>query len=457
MQSLQQQLLRKPEGNETFLAYQAGHQGVYGSNNFSSPSPMQLPQQSRKIIDLAQRGSSQEAQIRGQGMEQQMLHPVHQAYLQYALQAAQQKSALAMQSQQQNKMGMLGPSTAKDQEMCMGSMKMQELIPLQAVNPAQCSNPRNSSEQFARGEKQIEQGEQLATDHKSEGKSLTQGPAIEHLMPGNMIRPVQASSIPQGFQNVVNNQIAASAQLQAMQAWALERNVDLSNPANANLMAQLIPMMQSRMVSQQRPNESNIVSQSSPAPVSKQQVTSPVVASESPAHASSSSDMSGQSGSAKARQTVPPSHFGPQTNAVTASSTGEMAVQHFSIHGRESQAPLRQPVVVGNVLPPTHPQRSSANMNLLADHPLNAKKLQPGPDSQQIQHIRQLNQSSPQAAGPKNEGVSGTQVKSQGAPTQMPQQQPAFTKQQLHVLKAQILAFRRLKVKSMLPFHYVCI
>ncbi|KAI9089295.1 hypothetical protein K1719_029574 [Acacia pycnantha] len=120
-QSLQPQLLRKPEGNETFLAYQAGLQGVYGTNNFSSPSPVQLPQQSRKSIDFTQHGPSQEAQIRGQGMEQQMPNPVHQAYLQIALKAAQQKSALAMQSQQQTKMGMLGSSTVKDQEMRMGN------------------------------------------------------------------------------------------------------------------------------------------------------------------------------------------------------------------------------------------------------------------------------------------------------------------------------------------------
>ncbi|KAF7826072.1 ATP-dependent helicase BRM-like [Senna tora] len=445
-QSLQQQLLRKPEGNEAFLAYQAGLQGIYGSNNFSSPGPMHLPQQSRKIIDLAQHGSNQEAQIRGQGMEQQMLNPVQQAYFQYAMQAAQQKSALAMQSQQQTKMGMLGPSTVKDQEMRMGNLKAQELIPLQAVNQSQCSTPRNSSEQFARGEKQIEQGDQLAIDHKSEGKSSTQGPAIGHLMPGNMIRPTQASTTPQGIQSVVNNQIASSAQaqLQAVQAWALERNIDLSHPANANLMAQLIPMMQSRIVSQQKPNESNVGSHSSSVPVSKQQVTSPVIASENPVHANSSSDMSGQSASAKTRQTVPPSHFGPQTNAGAASSTSDMAVQHFSLHGRESQAPPRQPVAVGNGLPPIHPQQSSPNMNLVADHPLNAKKLQPGSDSQQNQ-FRQLSQASPQAAGPKNEGGSGNQAKSQGAQTQMPQQGPGFTKQQLHVLKAQILAFRRLK------------
>ncbi|KAI9110091.1 hypothetical protein K1719_019132 [Acacia pycnantha] len=441
-QSLQPQLLRKPEGNETFLAYQAGLQGVYGTNNFSSPSPVQLPQQSRKSIDFTQHGPSQEAQIRGQGMEQQMPNPVHQAYLQIALKAAQQKSALAMQSQQQTKMGMLGSSTVKDQEMRMGNLKMQELIPLQAINQAHCSTPRNSSEQFSHGEKQIDQGQHQAMDHKSEGKSSTQGPAIGHVMPGNMIRAMQAQTTPQGIQNSVTNQMAVSAQLHALQAWAHERNVDLSHPSNANLVAQLIPMMQSKMVSQQKPNENNVAPQSSPVPVSKQQVTSPM---ENPAHANSSSDLSGKSGCAKARQTVPPSHLVPPTNTGTASSGNDVAVQQINIHGRESQASLRQPGAVGNGLPPMHPQQFSANMNHVADHPLNAKKLLPGPDLPQVPYMRQLNQSSAQTTGSINEGTSGNNVKPLGTPTQIPQQRPGFTKQQLHVLKAQILALRRLK------------
>ena len=440
MQSFQQQLLRKPEGNEAFLAYQAGLQGAFGSNNFSSPSAMQLPQQSRKFMDLAQHGSSQDAQLRGQGVEQQMLNPVHQAYVQYALQAAQQKPGLGIQSQQQSKMGMLNPSSLKDQEMRMGNLKMQEMMSMHALHQAQGSSSRNSSEHAARGEKQMEQGQQTAPDQKTEGKPSSQGPAIGHLMSGNMIRPMQVPEPQQGIQNAMNTQMAMSAQLQAMQAWARERNIDLSHPANANLMAQLIPMMQSRMVSQPKANESNVGGQSSSVPLSKQQVTSPAVASEGSAHANSSSEASGQSGSSKARQTVPPTHFGSTTNS------GDMAMQQFSVHGREAQASLRQPVIVGNGMPTTHSQQPSANMNLGADHPLGAKPPSSGSEAPQMQYIRQLNQSASQAGGPTNEGSSGNHAKSQGAPAQMPQQRVGFTKQQLHVLKAQILAFRRLKV-----------
>ncbi|XP_045828186.1 uncharacterized protein LOC123920095 isoform X2 [Trifolium pratense] len=93
-QSFQQQLLRKPEGSEAVLLmpYQAGLQGLFGNNNYSSPTAVELPQQSRKFSDLAQHRPNQ-----GQGIEKQMLNPVQQAYYQYTLQSSQQKSALAMQ------------------------------------------------------------------------------------------------------------------------------------------------------------------------------------------------------------------------------------------------------------------------------------------------------------------------------------------------------------------------
>lgn len=443
MQSFQQQLLRRPEGNEAVLAYQAGLQGVFGNNNFSSPSAMQLPQQSRKFIDLAQHGSNQ-----GQGIEQQMLNPVQQAYFQYALQPSQQKSALAMQSQQQPKMEMLGPTSLKDQEMRMGNLKMQDLMSMQAANKAQGSSSRNSSEHFAYGEKRIEQGQQLSADQKNEGKPSTQGPAIGHLMPGNIIRPVQAQATQQSIPNAMNNQIAMSTQLRAMQAWAHERNIDLSHPSNAHIVAQLIPLMQSRMVQQPKANDTNTGPQSSTVPVSNQQVTPPAVASEGSAHANSSSDVSAQSGSAKARQTAPSSHLSSPINAGVAGNSSDIAAQQFSLHGRDAQGSLAQSVVAGNGMPSVHPQQSSANINSGADHHLNAKASSSGSGSEpaKMQHIRQLNQYASQAGGPTNERSLGNHTKPQGAPSQTPQQRNGFTKQQLHVLKAQILAFRRLKV-----------
>ncbi|KAL2533847.1 ATP-dependent helicase BRM [Abeliophyllum distichum] len=101
---------------------------------------------------------------------------------------------------------------------------------------------------------------------------------------------------------MTDNPIAMAVQLQAMQALALERNIDLSNPVNANMMAQLILLMHSGMVAQQKANESNPGIRIESVP--KQQVNSPQVANENSPRGNSSSDVSGQSGSYKGRQVV---------------------------------------------------------------------------------------------------------------------------------------------------------
>ncbi|CAL5192699.1 unnamed protein product [Lathyrus oleraceus] len=448
-QSFQQQLRRKPEGNEAVLAYQAGLQGVFGNNNFSSSTAMQRPQQPRNFFDSAQHGPNQ-----GQGIEQQMLSPVQQAYYQYALQSSQQKSALAIQSQQQSKMEMSGPTSVKDQEMRMGNFKLQELMAMQAPNHGQGSTSRNSSEHFSHDEKRIEHGHQLAPDKKNEEKPSAHGPAIGHLMPGNIIRPVQALSTQQSMPSAMNNQIAMSAQLRAMQEWAHERNIDLSQPANANLVAQLFPLMQSRMIQQPKENITSIVAQSSSVPVSNQQVTSPEVASEGSARANSSSGVSEQVVSAKARQTAPPSHLGLPINAGVAGNSSDMAVQQFSLHSRDARGSSKQSVVAGNGMPYMHPHQSSANMSLGADSSLNAKASSCGSGSEhaKMQYNQQLTQHASQAGGLTKEGGSGNYTKPQGGPSHTAQKRVSFTKHQLHVLKAQILAFRRLKKgESTLP------
>ncbi|KAL5796148.1 hypothetical protein ACOSQ2_000968 [Xanthoceras sorbifolium] len=443
-QSFQQQLLRKPEGNEAILAYQVGGlPGVMGGGNFaSSPGSMQQPQHSRKFFDFAQQhGSSQEGQNRGQGVEQQALNPLHQAYLQYALQA-QQKSASVMQSQHQAKMGMFGPASGKDQDMRMGNLKMQELMSMQSANQAQASSSKNSSEQFARGEKQMEQGQQPASDPRIESKSQGQQTIGGQMMAANIVRPVQGAQASQSIQNVANNQFAMAAQLQA---WALERNIDLSQPANANLVAQLIPLMQSKMAAQQKANESNMGGPSSPIPVSKQQVSSPPVASESSPRTNSLSDVSGQSGSAKVRQTASPSPLGSSSSGGIVNNANNIALQQFGIHGRENQVPPRQAVAIGNGMPPMHPPQSSLNTSQGGDQSLSVKN-SGGPETSQMQYLRQLNRSSAQSAIPSSDGGSVNNFSSPGGlAIQMPQQRCGFTKHQLHVLKAQILAFRRLK------------
>ncbi|KAJ4955280.1 hypothetical protein NE237_012063 [Protea cynaroides] len=450
-QSLQQ--LRKPEGDEALLAYQAGGiHGVMGSNNFpSSSGSMHLPQQSRKFIDLSQHhGTSQtrdESQNKGQGSEQHMQNPIHQAYVQYALQAAQQKSVLGnMQPQQQGKFGMVGPPAGKDQDMRMGNLKMQNLIAIQAANQAQASASKKSVEHFVHGERQVEQGPQPTSDQRGESKPLPHGPLAGQLMSPNMIRPVQVPQAQLSIQNLANNQFAM-AQLQAMQAWALENNIDLSLPTNAHLIAQLLPIWQSRMAGLQKPNESNAGAPSSRQQTLKQHIMpSPPNVVESSAHANSSSDVSGQTGSVKPRQMIPSGAYANSATAVMG-STNNIQMQQLGVHNRQNQSP-RQQIALGNGMPLTVPPQSSVNTSQGLDNSPHTKSSSPGAETLQKQYVRQLsqlNRSSPQSVISSNDGSVATHSPSQGGSVQMAQQHLGFTKQQLHVLKAQILAFRRLK------------
>ncbi|PPS18355.1 hypothetical protein GOBAR_AA02215 [Gossypium barbadense] len=436
-----QQLLRKPEVNEAILAYQAsGLQGMLGGSNFpSSPGSMQPPQQSRKFFDLAQQhASAQDSQNRSQGVERQTLTPFQQAYYQYAYQTAQQQKTLL--AQQQAKMATLGSASVKDQDMQIGNFKMLELTSMQAANQAQASSSKNLSEQLGRVEKQIEHGPQSATDQRNEPKPPTQGTVTGQLMHGNVLRAMQAQQAQQTVQNTGHDQLAMAAQLQS---WALERNIDLSQPANANLMAQLIPLMQSRMAAHQKTNESNMGSQSSPVLVSKRQATSPSVPSDSSPRGRSSSDISSQSGSTKTKPTALPS---------TTSSTGvvnnadNIAMQQLAIDGQDKQVPPREPLVLGNEMPSVHPSQSSPNISLSGNPSLLTKNSLGGTETAEMQYRKQLNENFPQSSAPNNDGGSVKNLPAQGkAAMQMPQKRFGFTKQQLHVLKAQILAFRRLK------------
>lgn len=433
MQLLQQQLLSNPEGREAMLAYQAGiRQGVLGGGAASSSGSMQMQR-------MAQQLSQEEGQNIRQGFDQNMLNPMQQAYMQYALHAqqAQQKSVSGMQPQQQMKMGMMG----KDQDLHMGNTRMQDTLEFQAANQGQISFSKKPPDPFGHGGKQVMEESHQAVSNQSHIQNQNQNqkhPAIPtsfgQSMQGNAIRPMQTPQAPQTIHNTGNSQVAMAAQLQAMQALALERNIDLSHPQNANLMAQL---MQSRMLGQQKVNESNMNSQS------KQPVTSPQNANES----SPRSDVSGHSGSTKTRQTVSPGHLGSTSNTTSVNSASGGQGQQFSMHGRENQLPPRQPTVNSSGMSSMPPPQLPANMSQGADH--FGKNMLNGSESLQIQHARpQMNRSSPQSAASSNDvGLANSSHKVQKPP-------PGFTKLQLHVLKAQILAFRRIKVFANL-FSYL--
>ncbi|XP_018482504.2 ATP-dependent helicase BRM-like isoform X2 [Raphanus sativus] len=406
----QQQQGRNSEANDGMFAYHPGGvQGMMGGVNFGSSSASL--QQPRRLFDSSQQqqqGSSQEGQ--------QNFNPMQQAYLQFALQAQQQKA------QQQARMGMLGSS--KDQDARMGMLNMQGTM--QASNQPQASSSSNpSAEQFTR---QMESGPQ----QRNEAKPHPQQVGTGQLMPGNISRPMQA---PQGVNNMGTNQLALSQQWQAMQAWARERNIDLSHPANANQMTHIL---QARMAAQQKANEGNAASQSPSIPVSSQP-SSGVPGDNSP-RPNSAGDTSGQSGSGKARHAI-------STSSLASTSSPRMmnpAANPFSAQGRDNPMYPRHLVQSTNGMPSGNSMQTSVNETHVLDHNASTNKSLGSAEHLQMQQPRQLNAPSPKAALSGAGLLSKSSLQS-GQGTKQAQQRSGFTKQQLHVLKAQILAFRRLK------------
>lgn len=428
----QQQQLRNSEANDSMFAYHAGGvQGMMGGGNFaSSPGSMQLPQQSRKFFESPQQqqGSSQEGQ--------QSFNPMQQAYIQFALQAQQQKA------QQQARMGMLASSSVgKDQDARMGMLNMQDLIPMQASSQGQASSSKPSGEQFARGERQMESGSQQRNETKPHPQQVGTG----QLMPGNIIRPMQAPQAQQGVNNMGNNQLAFAQQWQAMQAWARERNIDLSHPANASQMAHIL---QARMAAQQKANEGNVASQSPSIPISSQPASSSAVPGENSPRTNSASDISGQSGSAKARHAVSTSSFASTSSPRMVNP----AMNPFSIQGRDNPGYPRHLVQPTNGIPSGNSLQTSANETHVLDQNASTKKSLGSTEHLQMQQPRQLNAPTPNLAVPSDAGPLSNSSLQSGQGTQQTPQRSGFTKQQLHVLKAQILAFRRLKVFSSVFF-----
>lgn len=97
----------------------------------------------------------------------------------------------------------------------------------------------------------------------------------------------------------------------------------------------------------------------------------------------------------------------------------------------------------GNGAQTTHIPQSSGHVNKIPEQP-NPKNVLANSEAMQMQHVRQMQQLN-QAAAPTSTPIEagGSQVPTSAQPQTG---QTGFTKNQLHVLKAQILAFRRLKV-----------
>ncbi|KAL2251759.1 ATP-dependent helicase BRM [Sesamum indicum] len=429
-QSLHEQFLRRPEGSDALLAYQAGNfHGVLGGSNFTAATgSMQLPQKPRQFVDFSQQhvspNFSDHGRNWGQVVEQQMMNP-----MQYAFQAAEQRSALGVPSQQQMKLGTVVP-LGKDQDSVIQNIKMQQNVSARAFNQSQTSSSKKSSECVAHCEKQAEHNLSSASDGRPDPESnlpTLHGQAISSTL-------MHGPQLQQNIVNMANNPITMTAQMQAL---ALERNIDLSHPANANVIAQLIPLIQSRMFAQQKANRSSTGISASFA----NHVTSSQIENESSPHGNSSSEVSGQSGSSKARLTVSPSTLGVTSRVALFNSSG-----NISVHGIDSPLPPRQHNLLADGMPPLPQGQCSGNFNQGVDGLFVTTTSGALDEASQIQHAGEVNRPPPQSLTPPNDGNVGHPSTSQGGPLpQMRQPYVGFTKQQLHVLKAQILAFRRLK------------
>ncbi|KAK4794121.1 hypothetical protein SAY86_012115 [Trapa natans] len=466
---------RKPEGNEAFLAYQAGGlQGVVGtSNSFPSPGSSQLSQQCRKMEDLAlQHGTTEEGLTRRQSVEQQASNAILQAPFHFAFQSSQ-KSVLMPQTSTQAKVEINGLTSGKDYDAHVAFMRMQEHASGSTTSESHAPSSK-SPEQFA-------------------PRSMMQPSPMGQFSPAGPMRPPQPQMLqapaPQFMQN---NQVAMVAQMQAIQSWARENNIDLSQPENASLIVKLIPLVQARMAAQQKANENSLHAQPSSMPSSKPPSAQSSVAGSS-FHADSPNEVPMQSASGKTVQTV---QVGSNSGTGIILNTNNMVMQQSPAHIRENQVSLSgKSVMTNRGMMPMHPQQAS-NSNQGADQSQQAKgpsglesfqaqylrqinhqhsqpavsshdgmlstrsphqsaiatqNLDPlpkakshlsGSETFQGQNPRQLSLSSPQIVSPSNDGPSNNTVPSQEAAGQ---QHFGFTKKQLHVLKAQILAFRRLK------------
>ncbi|URE19242.1 QLQ [Musa troglodytarum] len=438
-----QQQLRKADGDRTLLIYQSGGtHGIIGGNSFPSlQGTMNLSQPSRKFGDLTHQPVAPQLCEENSNKGQHVQNPIHQAYLQFALKSSQNKPHGNLLMHQQGKMNMAAPSGS--QSMSVNNIKMQELMSPQAANQSQAYIFNRAGEQCAHADKQLEQGH-VSTEQRNDSK---QSPLMAgQLGLTNMAGATQSRHSQASTQNIATNQFTM-AQMQAMQLWAKENNVDLSVPANINLIAQILSHWQSnRMAAMQKQSETSTIVQQSCPPSSKQSsISSPE--NDKSVYVNCISDYSSQVGPSQVRQPLA-SDMIPGGDSTSVNPNDFQIQQQVHAHHRdnENERPVRPPFTTTNIRQIMHLPQSSGSKTQTMEQSY-AKHAFTGNNMQQMQHIRslqQMNQPISQMAVAPTDAMS-TQVSSLSGSVEVPNQRVGFTKQQLYVLKAQILAFRRLK------------
>jgi hypothetical protein len=412
-----------------------GMMGVHaGGGSFpQSPRPMPTFQGQR---NMPQSGGPQG--MVGGGQVHNQVAMQQQAYLKFAMMQQQQHKSHAMllQQQQQAKMSGAGPST-RDQEMVNNNnpAKMQELMSLQA------QMFKRQSEHLQQAEKQKEQAHPSSNEQRSgdmRPPMPTQGVPGQQMPPAGTIRPMQGQV---GMANAGGN-LLTPAQFQSIQAWAKEHNLDLSNPANMSAISQLLPVWQPRMATKQKQNEASMAAQ--------QQQASPLqVNSDTPGHG----NLPSQSASLKPRQPLPSNSSVSGGEEAKTANLGDLQLQQqLPAHNRDgsNDRAARPPMTVGNGGQPMQMPQSSGRVSKVPPEQSNSKNVLLNSEAMQMQYARQMQQLN-QGAAPTTTpgGTAGSQALTQAGRTQT-----GFTKHQLKVLKAQILAFRRLKV---LVVYFLCL
>ncbi|CAN6271151.1 unnamed protein product [Urochloa humidicola] len=428
-QQQQQQLGFRSQGmmhhHEQQQAYQSGPphgmMGPGGGSSFPQSSSPMPPFQGQRNLPLS---GGPQGMVGGQVHNQVAMQ---QQYLKLAMQQQQQKAAQGMFLQQQAKMNMPG-SSSRDQDMVNNPAKMQEFMALQA----QMFKQRQA--EHLQAEKQKEQGQPSSNEQRSGDMRPPMPPPG---VPGQQLPSVGMMRPMQPMQGQVGMGSAGGApltplQFQAIQAWAKENNFDLSNPANMSAISQLLPIWQSsRMAAMQKQNEASIATQ--------QQATPSQTNSDTPGHG----NVQSQGAPMKPRQPLPPSSVSGGGEAKVVNSSNLQLQQQLSAHNRDGSNAVRSPMAVGNGAQTMHVPQSSGHVNKVPEQS-NPKNVLANSEAVQMQHARQMQQLNQAAASTATPGDTG------GSQAPTPSVRPqtghtGFTKNQLHVLKAQILAFRRLK------------
>ncbi|KAG0457436.1 hypothetical protein HPP92_022593 [Vanilla planifolia] len=436
-QSLQQQQiqhLRKPEEGSLMTHNVGAVQGV--AEGGTLPSSSGAPALQSPILPLDNSRQLREVKQPSEHCQEQPKSHMPHAYVQFAMQAAQQqqRSQENIAVPQGGKFGIMGPPL-RDQEMHVNNFKMQELTSIRG-NQTQGFRFTNSAEQGGHHNRNNKLGN--AIDVQKNEMKPTQSSARQFTT-ASMVRPMQSQQLHGNMGSIANNQLMM-AQLQAMQTWAMERNIDLTHPANANLLAQFLPILHSnRLPVMQKPNASVVSAQNSNVSTSKPEVISSPVNSENSAQGNSMNSQHGQDG-----RTL---RSGVGSNLLSSNNMQA----HQPLHGVSSAKQQHERGEISGVAGGSsafslhqlqHQSQGSVSPSQTIDLP-SAKNNPSRSDSLQIQFLKQ-SQRTPLSPSPLSD-ASRSQVQVQGGAVQMEKQHIGFTKQQLHVLKAQILAFRRLK------------